>query len=158
MSHPIPAFAKLVCRVLCAVALIAVFSVPVMEVAEAANVLTPQIIPSPAQLPCLKGTERWNGKCVPVCPPGQVHLPPNGACAAVIRQPLLCLAPNEVWDGHCVPRCRPGQVHVPPVGQCAPAVVCALQGKEMWNNQCVQKCPPPLVHKAPDGHCGPPLQ
>ncbi len=111
---------------------------------------------------CPPGNEMWNGQCVPKCPPGQVHTPPNGTCKVKIIIPpvTLCLPPKEVWNGQCLNKCPPGQVHTPPNGVCKPLIIIppgklCLVGQELWNGKCVPKCPPFQVHTPPNGACKP---
>ena len=71
---------------------------------------------------CLPNQDLWNGKCVPKCPPGQVHTGPNGVCKVKIIIPpvKLCLPNQDNWKGKCVPKCAPGQMHFGPSGLCIP--------------------------------------
>ena len=122
---------------------------------------------------CSQGTENWKGRCVAVCPPGRVHLPPNGVCATL---KVLCPLPNEIWNGHCVPKCAglrapSGQCVCPPGfepwgGKCppkcppdqvrAPSGQCVCPpGRELWGGRCVPKCAPGQTHVAPIGRCLP---
>ena len=114
---------------------------------------------------CLPGQEIWNGKCVPKCPPGFIHKPPNGACKPPVT---ICPPPKEVWNGKCVNKCPTGFFHSQPNGACKPIIITpplqtlCLPPKEKWNGKCVAKCPPGQVHTAPNGACKfiikPPLQ
>ncbi len=103
----------------------------------------------------------WNGQCLPKCPPGKVHMPPNGVCGPGVIQPPppFCLPGKELWNGQCVDKCPVGQFHKPPNGECTPFQVkppiFCLPGKELWNGQCVDKCPVGQYHKPPNGQCTP---
>ncbi len=109
---------------------------------------------------CGPNQDLWNGKCVPKCPPGQVHKPPNGACGpAIIVPPVFCPPNKEIWNGKCVDKCAPNEFHKPPNGECTPFVVqppvFCPPWKEIWNGQCVDKCPVGQFHKPPNGDCTP---
>ena len=86
--------------------------------------------------------DKWQGQCIPKCPPGLNHVPPNGICKPPGNQ---CPPPKEMWNGQCVPKCPPGFKHTPPERRLQadghPASGC-LPPKEMWNGKCVAKCPP----------------
>ena len=109
---------------------------------------------------CPQGQDKWNGKCVPKCPAGQVHTGPNGVCKLLIKPPVgtLCMKPNELWNGKCVPPCPPGQVHTGPNGVCKllikpPVGTLCMKPNELWNGKCVPPCPPGQVHTGPNGVC-----
>ena len=103
-------------------------------------------------LGCPPNKDMFNGKCVPKCPPGQVHKMPNGVCGPPL---VLCLPPNEIFNGKCVAQCPPGQVHKLPNGACGPKLVLCLPPNEVWNGKCVAKCPPFQQHTPPNGACKP---
>ena len=107
--------------------------------------------------PCPNGKDFWNGKCVPKCPPGQVHLGPNGLCGPGGLIPGGCPPGQEKWKGQCVPKCGFGKIHKEPNGACGiPDIgVPCPAGQEKWNGQCVPKCPQGQQHFAPNGQCGP---
>jgi hypothetical protein len=124
------------------------------------------IIVTPPLVLCAAPNEMFNGKCVPPCPPGQVHKMPDGACGLNIAIPPggFCFPPKEVVNGACVDPCPPLQVRKPD-GTCGLPVlvkppvlpVVCLAPKEIFNGKCVDKCPADQVHKMPNGECGPKL-
>ncbi len=112
---------------------------------------------------CPPGKEKWKGQCVPKCPPGQFHTPPNGVCKPKIIIPpgKFCPPGQEIWNGQCLPKCPPNQVHTPPNGACKPQIILPPPGtfclppKEIWQGKCVAKCPPFQFHTPPNGACKP---